>query len=151
MSFVDISPWAVGAAFACFGLLVVKGVTVGRNSWIFPAALSVAFFAFSLVTIASLGPLGFWTEHTRNLWGNQIWFDLLLAVGIGWCLIAPQARSLGMRLPLWFVAILCTGCIGFLAMLARLQYLRERASGETAVAQSVADVANGPQIDVSST
>jgi hypothetical protein len=59
------------------------------------------------------------------MWGNQIWFDLLLAAGIGWFLIVPQAKVLNMRLSLWLVLIVSTGCIGFLAMVARMLYLRE--------------------------
>jgi hypothetical protein len=59
------------------------------------------------------------------MWGNQIWFDLLLAAGIGWFLIVPQAKDLNMRLLPWLVLIVCTGCIGFSAMVARMLYLRE--------------------------
>jgi hypothetical protein len=96
------------------------------NSWLFPATLSLLFLLFSLQAIVSEGLLGFWVEHTRNLWGNQIWFDLLLGVGIGWYLVVPQAKALGMRLYLWLALIVCTGCIGFLAMIARLLYLQKR-------------------------
>ena len=60
------------------------------------------------------------------MWGNQIWFDLLLAVGIGWFLIVPQAKAQGMRLLPWGIIVLSTGCIGFTAMVARMLYLRER-------------------------
>jgi hypothetical protein len=97
-----------------------------KNSWLFPATLSFLFLLFSLQAIVSEGLLGFWVEHTRNLWGNQIWFDLLLGVGIGWYLVVPQAKALGMRLYLWLALIVCTGCIGFLAMISRLLYLQER-------------------------
>jgi hypothetical protein len=96
------------------------------NSWLFPATLSLLFLLFSLEAIVSEGLLGFWVEHTRNLWGNQIWFDLLLGVGIGWYFVVPQAKALGMRLYLWLALIVCTGCIGFLAMISRLLYLQER-------------------------
>jgi hypothetical protein len=99
-----------------------------KNSWIFPAMLSLLFLLFSLLAIASEGLMGFWVEHTRNLWGNQIWFDLLFGIGIGWYFVVPQARSLGMRLSLWLVLIVCTGCIGFLAMIARLLYLQDRSA-----------------------
>jgi hypothetical protein len=92
-----------------------------------PAAASLCFLLFSLHAISAEGMLGFWPEHTRNLWGNQIWIDLLLAVGIGWFLIVPQAKALGMRPLPWLVLVACTGCIGFLAMTARLLYLRDRA------------------------
>lgn len=65
-------------------------------------------------------------DHTRDLWGNQIWMDLLLATSVGWALIAPLARAVGMPLVPWVVAVLATGSIGFLAMAARLLWLEER-------------------------
>lgn len=98
-----------------------------KNSWLFPATLSLLFFLFSLEAIVSEGLLGFWVEHTRNLWGNQIWFDLLLVASIGWYLVVQKAKALGMWLYLWLPLIATTGSIGFLAMIARLIYLRERA------------------------
>jgi hypothetical protein len=98
----------------------------GRGAWRFPAALSLVFLLYSVRVVFTEGPLGFWTEHTRNLWGNQVWLDLLLALGIGWFLIVPSARAQGMRLPLWFALIIASGSIGLLAMLARLLFLRER-------------------------
>ena len=106
-----------------------------NNSWIFPATLSLLFLLFSLKAIASEGLSGVWFEHTRDLWGNQIWFDLLLGIGIGWYLIVPQAKSLGMRLYLWLALIVCTGCIGFLAMIARLLYLRDCSAEALAVVE----------------
>ncbi len=104
-----------------------------KNSWLFPAMLSILFLLFSLQAIASEGLLGFWVEHTRNLWGNQIAFDLLSGVGIGWYLVVPQAKSLGMNLYVWLIIIACTGCIGFLAMIARLLYLQDCARNISAV------------------
>lgn len=105
--------------------ILYRSSTRQENSWLLPAALSLAFLLFSLQAIISEGTLGFWTEHTRNLWGNQIWFDLLLAVGIGWFLVVPQAKVQGMRLLPWLMLIVCTGSIGFLAMIARMLYLQE--------------------------
>jgi len=99
---------------------------VHKNSWIFPAILSLLFFSFSAVTIFSEGILGFYPEHTRTLWSSQIWFDLLIAAGIGWFLIVPRAKEQGMFLPIWGILILSTGSIGFTAMVARLQYLTAR-------------------------
>jgi hypothetical protein len=97
-----------------------------KNSWLFPATLSLLFLLFSVKAILSAGLLGFWVEHTRNLWGNQIWFDLLLGIGIGWYLVVPQAKALNMRLSIWLALIVFTGSIGFLATISRLLYLRER-------------------------
>lgn len=126
MTFSTLAPVIAAFFFLLFGLYVVVSNNSPRNGmWLFPATLSLLFLLFSLYTISNLGVLGVWVEHTRNLWGNQIWFDLLLAVGIGWFFIVPQARALGMRLLPWLILIACTGCIGFLAMTARLLYLRE--------------------------
>lgn len=127
MSFTSLSPIVAAVVFLLFALYISTGSqTYKKASWLFPGVLSLLFFIFSLQTVASEGVLGFWTEHTRNLWGNQIWFDLLLATGIGWFLVMPEAKSLGIRPLPWLLLIACTGSIGFLAMIARLLYLRER-------------------------
>ncbi|MGF1567514.1 MAG: hypothetical protein ACFCVD_05515 [Nodosilinea sp.] len=103
----------------------LKGEFRWKHMWVLPAVLSLLFLLLSLWAVVTEGAFGFWTEHTRNLWGNQIWLDLLLAVGIAWVLIVPQARAFGMPLLPWLTLVLSTGCIGFLAMMARLLYLRE--------------------------
>ena len=127
MTITSILPGVAGVLIILFVVYNIykDGVTM-KSSWIFPASLSIAFLVFSLMAVLSEGALGFWTEHIRNMWGNQIWFDLLLAVGIGWFLIVPQAKAQGMRLLPWGALVICTGCIGFAAMLARMLYLRER-------------------------
>ena len=90
------------------------------------AFFSLAFVAFSLFAVLQEGPLGFWTEHTRNFWGNQIWFDLLLGVATAWTFMLPRAKSVGLNLPLWGVLVLATGCIGLTAMAARVLYLESQ-------------------------
>ncbi|MEL7445646.1 MAG: hypothetical protein AAGK02_07515 [Pseudomonadota bacterium] len=96
------------------------------------AALSAAFAAYSGVTIYAEGLLPVWENHTSNMWGVQVWWDLLFAVGIGLFLIAPRARAVGMNLPLWTLAILATASIAVLAMLARLFWLEQQADEEAA-------------------
>jgi hypothetical protein len=125
----SLLPAISGWLFILFGLSVVtKGDRHMKQIWLLPAALSLLFLLFSIQAIMTEGLFGFWTEHTtRNLWGSQIWLDLLLAVGIGWCFAVPQVKAIGMRPLPWFVLIVCTGSIGFLAMVARLLYLREYA------------------------
>jgi hypothetical protein len=128
MTATSLIPVAAAIAFLSFTVYVVIGDGAHtKNRWLLPAAASLCFLLFSLHAITAEGMLGFWTEHTRNLWGNQIWIDLLSAVGIAWFLVVPQAKALGMRPFRWLVLIACTGCIGFLAMTARLLYLRDRA------------------------
>ncbi len=115
------------------GLFIIIAITIiskdsapSKNAWVFPALLSTVFAGFSIWAIAAEGPLGFWPNHIQNLWGNQVWFDLLIAIGIGLYLLAPKAKALGMRLPIWLLFICGTGCIGLLAMLSRYLYLQEK-------------------------
>ena len=131
MSLIEIFPALAALAFAGFLVFSSRSLEATASSWMYPAALSVTFLIFSVVTIFSEGLFGFWHEHTQSLWGNQVWFDLLLAIGITWHLLLPEARALGMRATPWIVAICLSGCIGLLVMYARLLYLRN-ARGHTA-------------------
>ena len=120
-----ILPGIAAVLFILIAMYLMKRDTaLGKRSWFYPALLSAAFLIFSLITVITEGPLGFWTEHAESLWGNQVWFDLLIAIGIGWFLMLPKAKEMGMRLPLWLLFIICTGCIGLLAMLSRWLYLQ---------------------------
>ena len=123
---VELAPWLAGGSAVLFLLYAGTGTHVaGQRAWLLPAGLSAAFLVWSLMSVAREGPFGFWAEHTRNLWGNQIWFDLLFAVAIAWSLIVPKAQALGMRVWVWMIFVVTTGCIGLLAMMARYLYLNE--------------------------
>lgn len=97
-----------------------------RIDWRLPLVVSVLFLGWSLYTMISEGPIGFWAEHTRNAWGNQIWFDLLIAIAIAWSLILPRALAVGMQVWSWLILVTATGCIGLSAMYARCLYLESR-------------------------
>jgi hypothetical protein len=121
---------AAVAAVLTTGVIAFRSSMVPQKTiWAFPALLCVLFLAWTLFTVATEGLTGFWPEHNRNHWGYQIWFDLLLAIGIGWTLIVPRAREQGMRLFPWLALILLTGCIGVSAMVARLFFLEEQSRG----------------------
>ncbi len=115
-------------AVAAVMLVIAMAGSAGgyAASWRLPAAICALFTGWSLYTIAAEGPFGFWPNHTQNAWGNQVWFDLLIAIGIGWALLLPRARAVGMRPLPWLVLIVCSGCIGLTAMLARCRYLETR-------------------------
>jgi len=106
------------AGLAVFVACAIPAATGQIVRWQVPAALSAGFFAYSLWPVLTIGPLGFWTEHVRNAWGVQIWFDLLCAFGTAWALLAPRARAEGVSPWPWLALILATGSIGLLAMLA---------------------------------
>ena len=131
MNSIDYQVTAAIAALCVIGwgmAYAVRGTDTGNITmrWVFPAALSLAFAAFSLFAMRSDGPLGFWPEHIDGVWGNQIFFDLLFCAGSAFFLAVPRLRAAGMRPLAWFVAIAATGGIAVLAMIARLLFL-ERA------------------------
>jgi ABC-type thiamin/hydroxymethylpyrimidine transport system permease subunit len=97
-----------------------------KGVWVIPAIICVLFFGWSVFAIVTEGPMGFWTEHTRNAWGNQIWFDLVIGILTAWFFIVPRARAAGMKPLAWMVIILGTGCIGLSAMVTRLFFLEEK-------------------------
>lgn len=94
--------------------------------WIVPALLGALFLVFSILTIATDGVLQFWVNHTTDLTGNQVWFDLIIATSIGFLLLAPRARAVDMRLLPWGIAVFATACIALLPMLARVVWLEEK-------------------------
>ena len=125
MTLFDILPVLAGLAAAAFVLTyAARPRSLGPQAWIAAATLCAAFTGWSLYAIAIGGPFGFWVEHTRNAWGVQIWFDLLLAATCALVFMVPEARRLGMRPLPWVAFALCSGAIGLLAMLARILYLR---------------------------
>jgi hypothetical protein len=128
MQVIAALPIVAAAAFIALSVVVV--IRRGRcasTTWRIPAALGALFFAFSAWAVQSEGLIGFWPEHTRSLWGNQIWFDLLLSIGAAWLLIVPRALVCRMHLLPWLALIVCTGSMGLLAMVARVVYLETRA------------------------
>ena len=136
MPIYHMLPLLAAGAFILAGVqaIVRAGLASSRQAWIIPATLALIFLAWSLNAVLREGPLGFWSEHVRNAWGNQIWFDLLLGVGTGFALLAARARRVGMSLLPWFVAIVCTGSVGLLAMASRYLYLDARREGSSDVA-----------------
>ena len=122
-------PAAAAAAFVVTGIGAALGTRrAGRpGRWLVPAVLAAVFFAGSLIPVRTGGMLGFWGEHTRNDWNNQIFLDLLLCGGCAYFLLLDRARRVSMRVLPWFLAIATLGSIGLLAMVARVLFLEERA------------------------
>jgi hypothetical protein len=98
--------------------------------WRVPAVAGAMFLLFSLVTVGRDGLLQFWLNHTVNLTGNQVWFDLVMAVTIAFYFIAPRARAVGMPLLPWGIAVAATACIALLPMIAQLLW-RESANAKS--------------------
>ena len=116
------------AGLAVVLVCVISSARSPIRRWQIPALICAAFFAYSLWPILTLGPLGFWTEHVSDPWSVQIWFDLLCSIGVGWALLGPRARAVGMVPWPWLALTLALGSIGLLAMLARVLYREEAAT-----------------------
>ena len=99
------------------------------NVWL-AALLSIGFAVFTAFTIQREGLMLVWLNHTTNLWGVQVWWDLLFAVGIAAFFIVPRARKQNMAIIPWLLFVAATASIGLLAMVARLFWLERRAKAE---------------------
>ncbi len=125
----------LGAGLAAFITILVGKRTIG--SALLAAMLSAGFAAFTAVQIWQDGVVMFWINHSTNLTGVQVWWDLVITVMIGLFLIAPRARAAGMNVPLWGLFVATTASIGLLAMCARLFWLEQ--------AKETSDEASVPQ------
>lgn len=125
MNQISLLPIFAAVMFIAVGLYNGRShLNIKKHAWIAPAMLSVVFACLTLQAVITEGPFGFWMEHTRNLWGNQIWYDLLLALSVAWFFAAKKAHSLGLRSLPWLLAIVATGAIGLLAFVARILYVQ---------------------------
>lgn len=94
------------------------------------AALASGFGAFTLAVAATEGAEILWLNQTANLWGIQLWLDLLLSALIAFCFIVPRAARAGMNIPLWTLFVVASLSVGLLAMAARLFWLEGRTANE---------------------
>jgi hypothetical protein len=133
MPLLQIMPIVTVIGLIVFLILHAKQMDYASpKAWVFPAVLSVVFLAFSVLAVVQEGPVGFWSNHIQNLWGNQVWFDLLIGFGLAWVFLVPRAKAVGMNVWPWIFAPLLTGNIGVLVMAARVFYL-ERGVENTVV------------------
>ena len=96
-----------------------------KHIWILPAFLAVAFFLFTIWTMAATGqPFGFVADHTRSLWGAQVGIDLFNALFVAIYLATVLADRYRFRAWPYILLTLCTGSPGVLALAARVLYAR---------------------------
>lgn len=97
---------------------------------ILAAMLSAGFAAYTAGQIWSEGVVMFFTNHSANLTGLQVWWDLVMCVVIALFFIVPRAQKAGMNVWAWALFSACTASIGLLAMCARLFWLEQQEAGE---------------------
>jgi hypothetical protein len=113
-------------AVAAIGWIVTRRDTIGNA--MLAGALAAGFAGFTAVTIAAEGLVPVIANQTGNLWGVQVWWDLLFALSIALFFAVPRARAAGMNIPFWTLVIIATASIGLLAMCARLFWLEQSQS-----------------------
>lgn len=118
--------FVLGAVGALPGLLTLAMRGQVQERWWLAALLAAGFIAFSAVPIVQEGYLGFIPNHTQDLWGTQVWYDLAITVTIALVFIVPRARAAGMLVPAWVVAVGLTASLALLPMVARLFWLERR-------------------------
>lgn len=131
---MTIAEWAAlgGFAAAAMAMLLITQTKerVAWPAWLVPALVVVPFAALTAYAIVTEGLFGFWPLLTGSPWGLQVWFDLLLCVTAAFFLLQNRARAAGMKSEVWVLAVMTTGAIGLLLMLARTVYLeRQQAAG----------------------
>ena len=119
--------WIVASTGGLIAFLTILLAKRERGNAAAAAGLCVLFAGYTAVQIGSEGIVGFYTNHTQNLTGVQVWWDLLMCALIALFFIAPRARAQGMNVPLWALFVGATASIGLLAMCARLFWLEHRA------------------------
>ncbi len=128
MDTLQILFFATISASALAGLYILIAKPQKGNA-LLAALLCAVFGGYTAVQIAQEGVVMFFTNHSSNLTGIQVWWDLVMCVVIALFFIAPRARAQGMNLLPWALLVGCTASIGLLAMCARLFWLENQHEG----------------------
>ncbi|QDH34516.1 hypothetical protein [Porphyrobacter sp. YT40] len=124
--------WLAATTGGFIALLSILMVKRESGSAMLAAVLSGGFASYTAIQIAQEGVIGFYTNHTQNLTGLQVWWDLVMCAMIALFFIAPRARKMGMNVTAWGILVGGTASIGLLAMCARLFWLENRAANADA-------------------
>ena len=98
---------------------------VSWPGWLVPAAVAVPFAAWTGFAIAEQGLFDYLPTLLGSDWGLQLWLDRLISVTVAFFLLQNRARAAGLKSEVWVIAVIFTGSIGLLLMLALTLY-RER-------------------------
>lgn len=129
MSHAGSIAFAAFAAAAVAMLLVTQSKTrVAWPAWIVPATAAVAVAAGAGFAIGHGRLPDFWAALVASPWGLMLWVDRLAGVTAAFFLLQNRARAAGMKSEVWVLAVIFTGSIGLLAMLARTLQLEARAA-----------------------
>lgn len=127
MDYLQILFFLVYAATTCAGVYLLIAKPKNGNALV-AASLSGLFLGYTLIQIWQEGVMMFFVNHSANLTGIQVWWDLVMATLIALFFILPRARKVGMNVIPWALLVGTTASIGLLAMCARLFWLENAAT-----------------------
>ena len=120
--------FVIGAVVALPVIVRILTMRSATGSPLLAGVLFVGYSLFTALTIAREGVMTVIANHTMNLWGAQVWYDLLIAASLALFFIMPRARAVGMNPVPWVLFVAATASIGLLAMVARLFWLEKSAT-----------------------
>ena len=126
MSHFELIALAAFVAAAVAMLLITQSKhRVAWPAWLVPAVVVIplgvwAGFAAAEQRLADVLPL-----LMASPWGLQLWLDRLVSVTVAFFLLQNRARAAGLKSEVWVIAVIFTGSVGLLLMLALTLY-RER-------------------------
>ncbi|TVQ35988.1 MAG: hypothetical protein EA356_06390 [Geminicoccaceae bacterium] len=117
-----------GFAVAATVMLLVTQTKerVSWPGWLVPAVVVLPFAGLTGFAVVEEGLFGFWSMIATSFWGLQLWFDRLVSVTVAFFLLQNRARAVGMKSEAWVLAVIFTGSIGLLLMVARTVDLERR-------------------------
>jgi hypothetical protein len=128
-------PWTKLVALAGFAVAVGARLLVTQikervswPAWLVPVAVVVPFTAWTAFAISEEGHFGFWPVLMDSHWGGQVWFDRLMSTTAAFFLLQNRSRAIGMKSEVWVLAVIFTGSIGLMLMLAQIVHLEHKAS-----------------------
>lgn len=128
-----------GLAVAAFVMLLVTQTKhrLAWRTWLVPVLAAVPLAAWTVLALAREGHAAFWPVAAGSLWGVQLWYDRLMSVTVAFFLLQNRARAAGMRSEVWVIAVIFTGSMGLLTMLARMLQLERRHAERASIGTTV--------------
>jgi len=125
--------------FVIIGFAVIAAVYILtarpiQGSPLVAAVLAGLFAGYTAVQIGQEGVVEFFTNHSEDMTGIQVWWDLVMCVIIAFFFILPRAQKQGMNILPWALFVMSTASIGLLAMCARLFWLEKKADANPSAA-----------------
>jgi len=112
------------ATIAALYILIARPT---KGSPLVAASLAGLFGGYTAVQIGQEGVVEFYTNHSQDMTGIQVWWDLVMCVIIALFFVLPRAQKQNMNILPWALFVLSTASIGLLAMIARLFWLENAA------------------------